>query len=120
MAMKKAAPKKAVAKKGDEPVRVGSKTTPKKKRVLTAAESRAMAKGISNSYRTEYRGEGWVEGPKGSNTYLLKRPYRESFGATKPMNDFNKSGPFAGVPKLRKALQQDLILRNSRKVPKKK
>jgi hypothetical protein len=38
--VKKAASKKVVSKKGDEPVRVGSKSTSKKGRVLTAAESK--------------------------------------------------------------------------------
>jgi hypothetical protein len=86
--------KKATGKKGDEPVRVGSKTKPKKKRVLTAAESKAMARDRDgfNSKGVELRG-GFFRGPKmKSGSYELGNAIvRRGFGASKPLRDFDKA-----------------------------
>ena len=91
--VKKAASKKVVSKKGDEPVRVGSKSTSKKGRVLTAAESKAMAKDRDgfNSNGVEFRG-GFFRGEKMKNgSYKLGSAImRSGFGASKPLRDFDK------------------------------
>jgi hypothetical protein len=93
--VKKAASKKVVSKKGDEPVRVGSKSTSKKGRVLTAAESKAAATG-RESYSDKGREfkDGFYRGKKmkGTNSdyWLAKAIVRRGFGDTKPMTNIRK------------------------------
>ena len=105
MATKKAAPKKVTPPKPP---------APKKGRVLTEAESKAMATAMQNSNRTEYRGTGWVEDRGNPNNYTLRQPTLSGFGATKPLVDFNKLGPLAVAPKIKQSEQQRAIERANR------
>jgi len=100
MAMKKAAPKKATPPKPP---------APKKGRVLTEAESKAMATAMNDAERIEYRGKGWVQERGKPGYYALAQPTYSSFGATKPLTDFNKLGPLAAAPEIKRWQQQVAI-----------